>query len=396
MTLDLPILDLLAALFGGGAVVLGLIVGGGLLLRRDAQRVARWCLGGFLIAGALTLANELNGTLRLHRLSDHFWILPLVYTYALGPLLYLFVRQRLVPERGLHRPDLAHAVLPAFQVVHQVAIGFAPIAVKGAYWRSSFGQVYSQLDTLIFVASFGGYLLACWRLTQRPAAPLDLVRWLRRLIAGAVVILAVALAMESSLVTPVVVEALPAGVLAWLDLGATLTYAAMLYWVTFTGFVRSLAQGGLAQGGLAPRATSSVMEPTAPPKPARRERYGMTPDDLAHHTARLRDHVATTHPYLDPTLSLGTLADALRLSEKELSLVLNEGLGLGYTEYVNGLRVAEAQRGLADPDQAEASVLQIALDAGFASKATFNRAFKQVAGCTPTQYRAAALPLLAS
>ncbi|MEM9998317.1 MAG: helix-turn-helix transcriptional regulator [Bacteroidota bacterium] len=388
MTLDLPIPDLLAALFGGGAVVLGLVVGVGLLIRRaqprDVDRIARWCLAGFLIAGALTLANELNGTLRLHRLSDHFWILPLVYTYALGPLLYLFVRQRLGPERGLRRRDLVHAVLPAFQVVQQVAIGFAPIAVKGAYWRSAFGQVYSQLDTLIFVASLGGYLVACWRLRQQASAPPDLVRWLRRLISGAVVILAVALVMETTLVTPLIARALPAGLLAWLGLGATLTYAAMLYWVTFTGFVHSLAA--------APAGT-----PTEPaPEPERRERYGMTADDLARHVARLRDHMATARPYLDPTLSLGTLADALRLSEKELSLVLNEGLGVGYTEYVNGLRVAAAQRGLADPDQAATSVLQIGLAAGFASKATFNRAFKQVAGCTPTQYRAGAVPLLAS
>ncbi|MEL6445172.1 MAG: AraC family transcriptional regulator [Bacteroidota bacterium] len=385
MTLDLPIPDLLAALFGGGAVVLGLVVGVGLLVRPGAQRVARWCLGGFLIAGALTLANELIGTLRLHRLSDHFWILPLVYTYALGPLLYLFVRQRLLPERGPRRRDLVHAVLPAFQVVHQVVIGFASVAVKEAYWRSSFGQIYSQLDTLIFVASFGVYLVACWRLTQQRAGPPSLVQWLRRLITGAVVILVVAFVMETMLVTALVVEAVPASVLAWLNLGAMLTYAAMLYWVTFTGFVYSLAP-------------SAVEEPPGKPVPTpeRRERYGMTPDDLARRAARLRDHMATAQPYLDPTLSLGTLADALRLSEKELSLVLNEGLGMGYTEYVNGLRVAEAQRILADSDRATTSVLQIGMEAGFASKATFNRAFKQVTGCTPTQYRAGADSLLAS
>ena len=43
----------------------------------------------------------------------------------------------------------------------------------------------------------------------------------------------------------------------------------------------------------------------------------------------------------------------------------------------------------ADPANADATVLEIALDSGFASKATFNRVFKETTGQTPSAYRAA-------
>ena len=75
-------------------------------------------------------------------------------------------------------------------------------------------------------------------------------------------------------------------------------------------------------------------------------------------------------------------------SEKVLSFVLNHGLGTSYGDYINERRVADAQRRLADPAYAHLSVLAVGLDAGFASKSTFNRVFKERAGETPSAYRA--------
>ena len=381
MTLDLLLPDVLAALFAGGAVVLSLVVGGALLGRRVAPRRARVFLGGFLVAGGLTLTNELVYTLRLPQLHPHFWYTPLLYTYALGPLLYFFVRARLVPERRLRRRDLWHAVLPGLQVVHELVTGFATLELKRAYWQSPFSAVYGQLDTLVFVVSFAAYLLASDRLIrsvrERPETA-EPRRWLRRLVRGCAAIVVVALVMETPLVAPWLWETVGRPAFAWLRLAETIAYAALLYWVTFTGFVHTL-----------PR-------PERPARPARRETYGMTDADLAGHVDRLRAHVADARPHLDPELTLGALADGLALTDKELSYVLNAGLGTGYADYVNGLRVGEAQRLLADPALADRPVLELAMRAGFASKPTFNRVFKAATGQTPTAFRAARAGLMAS
>lgn len=373
MSLDVPIPDLIAALFGGGAVVLGLVLGAILLVGRGPHSIARRFLGGFLVAAGLTLANELISTLQLQRLSAHFYITPLVYTYSLGPLIYVFVRSRLVPERRLRRGDLVHAVLPLFQIVLEVVTGFAPMAFKSWYWRTPFSQGYNQVDTVLFVASFGAYLLVSWRLLRTSGHDEEVALWLRRLVAGCAVIVLFALVMETPLVAPPLSEAVGEGAFSWLRLVELMAYAALLYWVAFTGFVHTLHR----------RPEETTRE--------RRETYGMSPDDLARHAAHLRQHLETERPYLDPDLTLGSLADALHLGEKELSFVLNEGVGTGYTEYVNGLRVAEARRLLADPSRAGDPVLRLGMEAGFASKATFNRVFKQVTGQTPTQFRASSL-----
>jgi AraC-like DNA-binding protein len=88
----------------------------------------------------------------------------------------------------------------------------------------------------------------------------------------------------------------------------------------------------------------------------------------------------------EPELTLAGLAARLGTNTSYLSKALNEGLGVNFSTFVNDLRsevvAAEIERG------ATASLLTLAMDAGFSSKASFNRAFRRRFGCTPQTHRA--------
>lgn len=88
---------------------------------------------------------------------------------------------------------------------------------------------------------------------------------------------------------------------------------------------------------------------------------------------------------LEPELDVATLARRLGTNTGYLSRALNEGLGLNFSAFINGLRCDAVIDRLKAGDQRD--VLTIALDAGFASKASFNRAFRASAGMTPSAYR---------
>lgn len=90
--------------------------------------------------------------------------------------------------------------------------------------------------------------------------------------------------------------------------------------------------------------------------------------------------------YRDRDLSLGRLAQAIGASPHQVSELLNHALGCTFFDYVNRERVAAVQRAMSE--QPGASVLDLALDAGFNNKSTFNKAFRRVAGCTPTEWKA--------
>ncbi len=88
----------------------------------------------------------------------------------------------------------------------------------------------------------------------------------------------------------------------------------------------------------------------------------------------------------DPDLTAPLLARHLATNTNYLSRALNEGLGQNFNEFVNRLRVEAVQAELARADL-DRDVLAVALDAGFNSKASFNRVFKRLTGETPTEFR---------
>lgn len=96
--------------------------------------------------------------------------------------------------------------------------------------------------------------------------------------------------------------------------------------------------------------------------------------------------------YLEPGLSIGGLADVLKVPEHRLRRQINGGLGYrNFTAFVNDYRINEAKRRLSDPELAREQIVQHAFSLGYASLAPFNRAFRERVGVSPTEYREAAL-----
>ena len=88
----------------------------------------------------------------------------------------------------------------------------------------------------------------------------------------------------------------------------------------------------------------------------------------------------------DPDLTAPLLARHLATNTTYLSRALNDGLGQNFNEFVNRIRIEAVTAELARADLSR-DVLAIALDAGFNSKASFNRVFKRITGQTPTDFR---------
>lgn len=91
----------------------------------------------------------------------------------------------------------------------------------------------------------------------------------------------------------------------------------------------------------------------------------------------------------DPEVTLAAMARALGTNTAYLSRALNEGLGMTFSTFINTRRVEEMKRLLSDASE-QRDLTQLAFEAGFNSKASFNRAFADLTGMTPSAFRKSA------
>ena len=104
---------------------------------------------------------------------------------------------------------------------------------------------------------------------------------------------------------------------------------------------------------------------------------------------RLRSRLLTVmsdeRPYLDPSLTLTDLTRAVGVNSTVLSHLINKGFEKNFNDFINEYRINEVKSRLRATD--DETMLAIAFESGFNSKATFNRAFKKFTGRTPREYQ---------
>lgn len=91
--------------------------------------------------------------------------------------------------------------------------------------------------------------------------------------------------------------------------------------------------------------------------------------------------------YLDPDLTLTSLAARLHMPVSHLSQIINERLHQSFTDLINHYRVEEAKRRIIDPAWRHYTLLAIAEEVGFRSKSSFNSVFKKHTQMTPSEFR---------
>lgn len=106
--------------------------------------------------------------------------------------------------------------------------------------------------------------------------------------------------------------------------------------------------------------------------------------------ARLSVLIESERVHLDPQLTFARFVALMAAPERTVRTLINQQMGHDhFRAFLNHHRVTEARRLLAERNRDD-KLIAVALDSGFASLASFNRAFRAIEGCAPSEYRAAA------
>jgi AraC-like DNA-binding protein len=342
-----------------------------------------------LIAGlALRLMPYILGFAGAYDLHPALTFAPFDSTFAWGPLLWMYVVVLSTGARPRHWRW--HFAPFGAQLLYQCVAFALPSSLKWAWYSGAHLAVVEPVGAVLVLASTALYGFAAWRRYEHWQAWLDAnlsnreesrLGWLRLILLsfGVTGAIGVLLMVVHLAVTPLDYFArLPViGALA------VMAYLMALLGYRFGGQAIPITEALAAEGSdddalqtrlPSPHTTVAAEAPRAVTK------------DYARDAQAWRARVRGAGWHRDHALTLTKLAELLETSTRSVSRTLNEGLGESFNEFINRIRVEEAVAILSRPGAPD--VLRVAFDVGFASKASFNRAFRRHAGATPTAIRA--------
>ena len=156
-----------------------------------------------------------------------------------------------------------------------------------------------------------------------------------------------------------------------------LVLALVTYYLAVAGYLRSQT----IELAFSPRAEESESK-----------RALLSEKELGRLKTKLQNLMDAEKPYRNPQLTLNDLSKNLGVNSAVLSFVINNGFEKNFNDFVNEFRINEVKEKLRTGEAENLTLLAVALDCGFNSKATFNRAFKKFTGVSPKEYSNAPVP----
>ncbi|MEO8011268.1 MAG: helix-turn-helix domain-containing protein [Dokdonella sp.] len=347
------------------------------------NRLANRFLAVLLLVIALQLLPYIIGYAGFYDAFPWLSYLPYEASLAFGPLLWLYLRVLTTAARP--RRWLWHFLPVVVQLLYYAAIFPMPLAFKNEWNATIHVPKVLPFEQLATFASIGIYWWLSLRHVQRyqswlPAHVSDRdehrMGWLR----GFLIALGITLLFWAGL------AALQRWVVAlnyFQEFPFYLWFAVLSYFLGTEGYRHAAHRYPAGTGGEPATSTGAMAGSPPVAMPSMR--------DWRERGRGWRQQVLDAEWWRDPQLSLAGLARHLGTNTSELSRAINDGLGENFNSLINGMRVEEVKRVLI-AGGSSSTLLDIALDAGFASKASFNRCFKAIAGETPSAFAARAPP----
>jgi AraC-like DNA-binding protein len=301
-------------------------------------------------------------------------LVPLVIIMPVGPLLYFYQRSLLTPQFKIERRQRLHFVAALIDLVPSItAIGFI-VGILTRLIPNRPGPVGLFIDTYNIYAdiprwlsisiylAFSVYHLRQYRDLKRKNAASGTIKWLRQLQVAFVIFQLISLCYLLPYILPDQAYKM-VRIFYWYPIYVPM--ALLIYWLSIKGYLQRQF------------ITSNKTE----------KQFILRSDIVEKTTTSLQKAMETDLLYLDSNLDLNVLSQHTGIPVKILSAVLNQHLQLSFKDFVNRYRVAAFIERYQKPENDSLTIMGIASNCGFNSQPTFQRAFKQVTGVSPSDFR---------
>lgn len=336
----------------------------------NINRTANRFLTLALVAMILWMIRLLAIDIKLETYLPQWDVVPMHFLLALGPLMYFYVLKITYRTYKLTRKDLLHFSPLAIELgVSMLEIVESTKTGAPTYATHVFKLAEPALQVLIFISAMT-YLHLCRKRIQyfyirQPIIMMDRsrleFRWLRRLLNATALLWLFWIACAA-----IDLFGYRNGQDTSVYLPFYIFFMVIIIWTAMAAFLKPRA-------AVLPARTAPIKQ--------------LVPVELRTKGAWLKKVMETNQYYQDPELTLSSLGQKLGMHPHELSRVLNTALKKNFTDFINEYRVKDVKAKMHDPAFDHMTLLGIGLEAGFNSRSTYNRIFRQMTGKSPAEYK---------
>lgn len=154
--------------------------------------------------------------------------------------------------------------------------------------------------------------------------------------------------------------------------------AFLIYWLGLKGYMHTQLIAA------EPLVTESMSQPGPQKLPV--FSFSFSDKEVATYVSTLKKAMEADKLYLEPSLNLSAVSEHTGIAQKTISFILNNHLNKSFNEFINEYRITEVKKRLLEKGNQHLTISGIALECGFNSQATFQRAFKNSTGVSPKEY----------
>jgi AraC-like DNA-binding protein len=359
-------------------------------------------MGSFLLLAALYVIPWMVGFAGWYDnqpYRDILFYTPFILGLFIGPVLFLYVKAITNFNYALTKKDVLHFVPGVLYIIWCIVVVVVDKAVVKEYYLMN-GEADPDFDTWYQWAqktSIIIYLIASIRYYRKYKQYVFLetsfvemasLRWLRNFLIAFTVLTILPLLLEIASLLPAL-QNINQYITSWYYF---LAFAVVVYYIAINGY--SAVNIPLHRLRFQPQLllqyyhSPKLLAGAAATEDAAFEVVEEKKEDilLATWKQKVKSLVEEEKLYEEPELTLSSLAKKMSTNTSVLSRVINQGFNASFNDFINEYRINAVKEKLQSGEQKTQTLLGIAYDCGFNSKATFNRAFKKTTGLSPKEW----------
>jgi len=359
--------------------VQGLFLASILVLNKRFKKKSNVYLAVFILAFSLSNLHYIARAIGV--IEAYSWLnyLTFPWTFLIPIVFYFFIKYLLNPdheltkrERWLYLPFLIQVI---FHLVLFV-LDFFNYSILETY-KDAISLLDIKLETilslvinLIFIPLIYKMLQAYDKDLKENYADISQssIQWIKRL-------LIILIGIWVIWAMPAIYQIITGNTTPMLDYVLWVMMSVCIYWIGYEAYFRN----DIFQPQQSFPSKETTVEET--------EIIQNLPDKTDEHFDKMIQLIESEKLYTNPAFDLSMLAQKTGLSANYLSQIINKQSGQNFYTLINDYRTEEVKKMLLNPDYSHYSILSIGLEAGFKSKSSFYKVFKEKTGMTPAQFQ---------